>query len=176
MNRWVVLSFLGVLFVGCGGDDGGGGSSTCQGTVEGEISGAFTCQAVANYFPNGGGLTEDRKNGLVTVLNNEFDKTHTRPSGIKAMGTNIEIVGEPKAGTFPKESTAFSGTRAYVNFSDTRGYTLIKAVNLVLTEVTFANDSTLMDITSKVYNIHGSVDYTVASDDGTKTMRVQATF
>lgn len=176
--------------IGCGSDDAadsktpGNGSSagsttTCKGTLSGSLTGAFNCTAVANYFSTGqssSSLTGDRKNSIITILNNSYDSTHYRPDGVKNISGNFEVAGEIKAGTYTKAETNFEGTIASVSYIDGRYYNVIKDLTLKIDTATFVRDETSLSISSKVYLIKGSIDLKLTNAAASEEVGLQATF
>jgi hypothetical protein len=157
----------------CGGGGAGGPSgppSDCAGDIlSGDHPGAFVCYAVADYYTKG----VWNGNSLVRALNEVSEKTHVRPPGVRDLGIQVEIAGEALAGTYADHS--MPETKAYVDFEDGRVFSKIVEMTLVLEETRFDHEETSSALAARVFEIHGTVDFTVASDGG-EQVSVSASF
>jgi hypothetical protein len=117
---------------------------------------------VASYYTRG--LWSP--NSLVKVINGESEKTHTRPEGIKALGIQVEIAGEPLAGIYTDAS--MPETNAYVDLEDGRSFDELVEMTLTLERATFYEETSGPHTTARIFEIHGSVSFTVADDTGSQ--------
>jgi hypothetical protein len=147
----------------------------CSGTLTGPLPGPFTCASAANYYYQGGSLTEGRQSSLITVLNNTVDPGHIRPAGVMNCGANVELEGEPMPGMYGAAAVGQSGTSAHVNYVDGRRFNTIKSLALVLTEVTFVGQFDGAT-PSRIYQVKGSLDATLTEAGATAEVELHATF
>jgi hypothetical protein len=166
------LSAAGALLAACGG---GGASSSgppsdCAGSIlTGDHPGEFVCYAVARYYTKGVWVG----NTLVQALNNASEKTHVRPAGVTDLGIQVEIAGEALAGTYTDVS--MPQTRAYVDLDDGRAFDQIVEMTLTLENTRLDHEESSNALASRVFEIHGSVSFTVADQAG-EQISVSATF
>jgi hypothetical protein len=151
------------------------GSTECTGTLEGAVSGSFTCTAVANFYPKGSSMVEGRTNSIVSILSNPYDPTHTRPAGVAGLGINIEIAGEPAPGTFGLGNTIVNASGS-ITLEGGESYDRVGALRLVLRSVRFLSEEEIPGLgVNRSYILDGEVEYTLTGAGG-RTVRVKATF
>jgi hypothetical protein len=151
------------------------GSTECTGTLDGVASGAFTCTAVANFYPSGSPMVEGRANSIVTILSNPYDATHTRPAGVVDLGMNIEIAGEPAPRTF-KLGNGIVDASGTMSLDSGASYDRVRDLTLVLSSVSFVSEEEIEGIgVNRSYVLDGEVEYTLTGTDG-QEVRVKATF
>jgi len=159
-----VMAAAGLALSACGGGESGGSSgppSDCAGDIlTGDHPGGFVCYAVAGYYSEG----DWAGNSLVRALNEVSERTHVRPAGVKDLGIQVEIAGEALAGTYTDRSMPL--TKAYVDFEDGRVFDEIVEMTLVLEETRFHHQETSSALAARIFEIHGTVSFTVAGDGG----------
>lgn len=150
-------------------------SSACAGTLEGIASGPFTCVAVANFYPGGSSMVAGRTNAIVSILSNPYDPTHTRPAGVASLGINVEIAGEPAAGTFDSNSGVVAASGA-MTLEGGESCDRVGALRLEISSVRFLSEETIEGIgVNRSYALAGAVQFTLTGGDG-REVRVKATF
>jgi hypothetical protein len=187
--RGTAIAVCLVVAWGCGGgkaERGGAqaakpakaGSGTqkggCSGTLTGPVPGSFTCTVMANFYYEGSEIVGGRHNALVTVLSNPYDPTHTRPKGVKNVGGNVEIQGEPKPGSWGKADVG-RGTIFSVILDDGRMFDRIKDLSLTLSNASVARDSDVLGVKSRLYRVNGRLETTLTDEAGAEA-RVTASF
>lgn len=172
MGRLAVLAIVGLVSSACGGGAGGasGPPSTCAGSIlTGDQTGNFGCYAVADSYTKG----VYAPNSLVQVLNSESEKTQIRPAGVKDLGIQVELAGEALAGIYSDHS--MPATKAYLDLDDGRSFNKIVEMTLTLEETKFDHQESSVSTITRVFEIHGSVSFTVADDAGSQ-VSVSASF
>ncbi len=172
MRRLAALAIAGLISSACGGEAAGPGGppSSCAGSIlTGANTGNFGCYAVANGYTKG----VYAPNSLVQVLNSEGEKTQVRPAGIKDLGIQVELAGEALAGVYTDHS--MPATKAYIDLDDGRSFDKIVEMTLTLEETKFDHQESSVSTVTRVFEIHGSVSFTVA-DDAAAQVNVSASF
>jgi hypothetical protein len=168
-----VVAAAGLVLSACGGGGTSGSSgppSNCAGNIlDGDHPGRFVCYAVADYYTKG----VWSGNSLVRALNEVSEKTHIRPAGVRDLGIQVEIAGEALAGAYTDHS--MPETKAYVDLEDGRVFDHIVEMALTLDETRFDHQETSSALAARVFEIHGSVSFTVAGGGG-EQVSVSASF
>ncbi len=150
---------------------------SCAGAFDGPTSGPFTCLAVANFYPEGSPFVGERKSSLVTILNDEHNPQHTRPTGVRSFSTNIELSGEVKPGTYTLADANLPGTVATVRYRNDTFFTQIKELRLTLTQVTYQSEADVRGVgKARVFLVKGQIELLLGQLRGPAETRVGATF
>ena len=145
----------------------------CRGTLTGPQPGAFTCMAVANQDADPE-RSAAGKSSIVTVLSNPYDPSHKRPEGVKSIGFNFELKGEPTMGTFSIDDAGAATTGAVV-YDEGPQFDKIRSLTLDLTQAAFESEQSGFGMTSRVYKINGTLKATLADPEG-RELVVEAEF
>jgi hypothetical protein len=166
MRRLTVLAAAGLISSACGGSGSGGGDgppSSCAGTITtGDHPGDFVCYAVASYYTRGPWTSSS----LITVISSQYEKTHTRPEGVKALDLQLEIAEEPLAGTYT--DVTMPDTNARIDMEDGRSFDKLVGMTMTLERTRFYEETSGPHTTARIFEIHGSVSFTVADDTGSQ--------
>jgi hypothetical protein len=148
--------------------------SGCSGSLSGAVTGTFSCMVTVNYYYDGSEMVGGRRNALVSILSNPFDPRHTRPAGVKNVGGNVEIAGEPKPGTFAK-ADAGAATLFSVILDDNRMFDRIQDLKLTLDSAAPGETTEALGIKSRLYGVGGRLEATLADEAGAE-VRLSASF
>jgi len=151
----------------------GAAAGGCEGTVTGAQPGSFTCMAVGNQFAGDEG-GEPGQGAIMTVLSNPADPTHRRPEGVKSIGFNVELRGEPAPGTYSM-ADAGATTIGSVIYAEGTQFDQIRSLTLDLSRAEFQREQSGFGMKSRVYGIGGSLKATLADAEGREVV-VEATF